>query len=146
MIFQRGSSISIQALVVVPGYLRVETQHTASTRRGRMEPPRSIWDECQEAVSLYRHWQKEIAADAVREISAMNMWSKHMTKQRVRIGLALTPEVIDRSELGEHELHALPLARLLDAARKRTARERSICLAYAARGRRPRWADELDAA
>lgn len=111
-----------------------------------MEVRRSIWAECQESVSLYRHWQKEIAADAIREISAMNMWSKAMTKQRVRIGLALTPEVIERSELSEQELQALPLARLLDAARKRTARERAICLAYAARGRRPPWADELDAA
>ena len=106
--------------------------------------PRSIWWECKTARSRESHWRRQIAADPLLEIAAEFEWSEAMVGMRLRIARDITDEVVRLSGLSDAEMDALPLGRLLDAARRRTPRDRAICLACAARGRRPEWADRHD--
>lgn len=89
------------------------------------------------AHALRGRGEEPTAARLARELG----WKEGKARQRLLIVTRLTAEVIRWSGASPQAVKDLPLGRLLDAARKRTPRERAICLALAATGRRPAWVD-----
>jgi hypothetical protein len=107
--------------------------------------PSSIADELDRVARTVYRLKERGVEPTVEHLASELGWSAGKIRPRLLIVERLTAEVIAWSGLKLHDLKRLSLGRLLDAARKADPRDRAVCLAIAATGRRPEWVDRGEA-
>ncbi len=109
------------------------------------QAPSSIADELDRVARTVYRLKERGVEPTVEHLASELGWSAGKIRPRLLIVERLTAEVIAWSGLPLHDLKRLSLGRLLDAARKADPRDRAVCLAIAATGRRPEWVDRGEA-
>lgn len=105
--------------------------------------PPSIWEQSQRAGDMLERYAAAGVEAPLAAVAEHFGWSVPVTRSRLRIYRQITAHVVELAGASEEAMRSLPLARLLDAARRQSERERAITLSYALFSRRPAWADSL---